>query len=85
MLDVLADHHREQLCGLLDLGGERPLVERLEGVEAVVDELVDERDACLGVVPVAHRLARRGVVVGALEHAPEVGLELVVGGLEQAP
>ena len=45
---------------------------------------VHQRYPCLRVVEVAHRLARRGVVIVARQHHPQLRLQLGVGDPQQS-
>jgi hypothetical protein len=56
---------RQQLGGVFGRASQMLALDGAERREAVVDEVVDERLSCRGVIPVTRRLARTGALVVA--------------------
>ena len=70
-LEVLARNGGQQLGRVGRVGAEGPAPHRLKHRRGVLGELCHQRPARRGVLPVAHSLAARGVVVVSAQHRPQ--------------
>ena len=82
---VLAHHGGHQLSGLIQLGAELTSLQRPHQRHRVTSQRIHQRLTGGGILVVAHRFARRDVVVIAGQQPPQLGLQVGVGRLQQPP
>jgi hypothetical protein len=79
LVDVLPGHQGQQIRRLGRRAAQHLAVQHTQRGQRVGDQLIDQGLAGGRVVPVARRLARRGVVIVAAQHRPDLRRQRAAG------
>ena len=84
-VQILADHGGQQPRRLIDLGVERPPIQRIHQRHRVAGQRIHQHLPRGAVVVVTHRLARRHVVVITGQQRPQLGVQTRADHRQQSP
>jgi hypothetical protein len=85
LLQVLAHHHGQQPGGLGHRRRQQAALQDPQHRMPIPGARIHQRRPGRLVIPVDLRLGQAGVLVGAAKHRPQLGLQCLIGYLDQSP